>query len=93
MSIQGADLGQLQNLVKQLAGPMSTELNGVLNKMNSSVQASQSYWVAKNGDTFRSDFAQFVQKAQQQLQQVLQEASKASGQNLNAIQHATGSAI
>lgn len=93
MSIQGADLGLLQDLVKQLAGPMSTELNGVLNKMNTQVQGSHAYWVAKNGDKFRSDFAQFVQKAQQQLQAVLQEASSASGQNLNAIQHATGSAI
>lgn len=93
MAIQGADLAQLQNLVKQLAGPMSSQLEGVLNSMNTQVQASQSYWVAANADKFRTEFAQFVQKSRTQLQQILQDAAKASGQNLAAIQHATGSAV
>ena len=50
-------------------------------------------WVARNGDQFRADFAQFVSKCEQQLNQILQEAAKASGQHLQAIQTATGSAI
>lgn len=93
MALVGADLAQLDNLVKQLAGPMKSELDGVLNKMNSSVQASSSYWVAAKGDKFRSDFAQFVQKANSQLNQILQEASQVTGQNLQAISGATGNRI
>jgi uncharacterized protein YbaP (TraB family) len=79
--IQGADLAQLQQLVQQLGGPFQT------------VQASTSYWVARNADQFRADFSQFVSKCEQQLNQILQEAAKASGQHLQAIQTATGSAI
>src|SRR5689334_17805981 len=85
--IQGADLVQL------LGGPFQSELQATLNGMNQKVQASSSYWVARNADQFRNDFAQFVSKCEQQLNQILQEAAKASGQHLQAIQTATGSAI
>src|SRR5690242_21099943 len=91
--IQGADLAQLQHLVQQLGGPFQSELQTTLNGMNQKVQASSAYWVARNGDQFRADFAQFVSKCEQQLNQILQEAAKASGQHLQAIQTATGSAI
>lgn len=93
MALVGADLAQLDNLVKQLAGPMKSQLDGVLNQMNGQVQASSSYWVAANGDKFRGDFAQFVQKANSQLTQILEEASAATGKNLSAISGATGNAI
>ena len=93
MALVGADLAQLENLVKQLGGPMKQELDSILNKMNSQVQASSSYWVAQHGDKFRADFAQFVQKANSQLAQVLQEASQATGKNAQAISGATGNAI
>jgi uncharacterized protein YukE len=93
MALVGADLAQLDNLVKQLAGPMKSELDAVLNKMNQAVQQSTAYWVAQNGDKFRSDFTQFVTKANSQLNQILQEASQATGKNLQAISHATGNAI
>lgn len=93
MALVGADLAQLDNLVKQLAGPMKTQLDGVLNQMNSQVQASSSYWVAQHGDKFRADFAQFVQKANSQLTQILEEASAATGKNLSAISGATGNAV
>src|SRR6185437_14792398 len=85
--IQGADLAQ------QLGGPFQSELQATLNGMNQKVQASSSYWVARNADQFRNDFAQFVSKCEQQLNQILAEAAKASGQHLQAIQTATGSAI
>src|SRR2546430_11199767 len=91
--IQGADLAQLQHLVQQLGGPFQSELQATLNGMNQKVQASSAYWVARNGDQFRADFAQFVSKCEQQLNQILQEAAKASGQHLQAIRTATGSAI
>ena len=91
--LQGADLQQLQALVQQLGGQFQSDVQSTLNGMNSKVQASTSYWVAKNGDQFRADFAQFVSKCEQQLNQILQEAAKASGQHLQAIQQATGSAI
>ena len=91
--IQGADLAQLQHLVQQLGGPFQSELQSTLNGMNQKVQASSAYWVARNGDQFRADFAQFVSKCEQQLNQILAEAAKASGQHLQAIQTATGSAI
>ena len=88
--IQGADLQQLQQLVQQLGGPFQSELQSTLNGMNQKVQASSSYWVARNADGFRNDFAQFVSKCEQQLNQILQEAAKASGQHLQAISAATG---
>jgi len=91
---------QLDNLLQpalmvgqQLGGPFQSELQSTLNGMNQKVQASSSYWVARNADQFRNDFAQFVSKCEQQLNQILQEAAKASGQHLQAIQSATGSAI
>jgi uncharacterized protein YukE len=93
MALVGADLAQLDNLVKQLSGPMKSELDSVLNKMNQAVQQSSSYWVAQHGDQFRSDFASFVSKANSQLNQILQEASQATGKNMNAISQATGNAI
>ena len=91
--IQGADLQQLQQLVQQLGGQFQSDLQSTLNGMNQKVQASTSYWVARNADQFRADFSQFVSKCEQQLNQILQEAAKASGQHLQAIQTATGSAI
>ena len=69
--IQGADLAQLQHLVQQLGGPFQSELQATLNGMNQKVQASSSYWVARNADQFRNDFAQFVSKCEQQLNQIL----------------------
>jgi len=91
--IQGADLAQLQQLVQQLGGPFQSELQSTLNGMNQKVQASTSYWVARNADQFRADFSQFVSKCEQQLNQILQEASQATGKNMNAISQATGNAI
>ena len=93
MALVGADLAQLDNLVKQLGGPMKTELDGILNKMNQSVQQSSSYWVAQHGDKFRSEFAQFVAKANASLNQLLQEAAQVTGKNMQAISQATGNAI
>jgi DNA anti-recombination protein RmuC len=92
-NIKGADLQQLQQLVQQLGGQFQSDLQGTLNGMNQKVQASTSYWVARNADQFRSDFAQFVSKCEQQLTQILQEAAKASGQHLQAISTATGNSI
>jgi DNA anti-recombination protein RmuC len=92
-NIKGADLQQLQQLVQQLGGQFQSDLQGTLNGMNQKVQASTSYWVARNADQFRNDFAQFVSKCEQQLTQILQEAAKASGQHLQAISTATGNSI
>ena len=50
--LQGADLAQLQHLVQQLGGPFQSELQSTLNGMNQKVQASSSYWVARNADQF-----------------------------------------
>jgi uncharacterized protein YukE len=93
MAISGADLPQLENLVKTLGGPMKSELNSILNKMNSEVQQSTSYWVAKYGDQFRQEFAQFVQKTNTSLDQMLQQASQVVGKNAQAISTATGNAL
>lgn len=93
MAISGADLPQLENLVKQLGGPMKSELNSILNKMNSEVQQSTAYWVAKYGDQFRQEFAQFVQKTNASLDQMLQQASQVVSKNATAISQATGNAL
>lgn len=91
MTMVGAELGQLRSLVQQLAGPMRSQLDGDLKAMNTKVQGSASYWTGKNADTFRSDFATFVTQTNNNLNRVLAEASKVSGQNLSAIEAATGS--
>lgn len=93
MAITGADLPQLENLVKQLGGPMKSDLNSILNKMNSEVQQSSAYWVAKYGDQFRQEFAQFVHKTNSSLDQMLQQASQVAGKNAQAISQATGNAL
>lgn len=93
MAITGADLPELENLMKQLSGPMKTELNSILNKMNQSVQQSSSYWIAKYGDQFRQEFAQFVQKTNTSLDQMLQQASQVVQKNAQAISQATGTAL
>jgi uncharacterized protein YukE len=93
MALVGADLAQLDSLVKQLSGPMKTELNALLTKMNQQVQQSTSYWVAKKGDEFRSQFSQFVSNSLKTLDQMMQEASQTTNQNMTAISQATGNAI
>ena len=91
MTMVGAELGQLRSLVSQIAGPMRTQLDSELNAMNSKVQASASYWTGNNADKFRSDFAAFVKQTNAGFNRVMEEAAKVSGQNLNAIEAATGS--
>ena len=83
MTMVGAQLGELRALVSQLGGPLKAQLDSDLNAMNSKVQAS--------ADKFRHDFATFVKQTNVGLNRVLEEASKVSGQNLNAIEAATGS--
>jgi uncharacterized protein YukE len=91
MTMVGAELGQLQALVSQLAGPMRAQLDSDLNAMNSKVQGSASYWTGANSEKFRSDFAAFVKQTNAGLNRVLEEAAKVSKQNLSAIEAATGS--
>jgi hypothetical protein len=92
MGLVGADLERLRSLVAQLSGPMQTDLNGVLAEMNDEVQASATYWVAEDGDKFRTSFAAFVTSTKTQLDDRLATAAKISGQNLQAIGTATGNA-
>lgn len=91
MTMVGAELGELRALVSQLGGPMRAQLDSDLNAMNSKVQASEAYWKGANATKFRSDFAAFVKQTNAGLNRVLDEAAKVSGQNLNAIEAATGS--
>jgi len=93
MAISGANLPELENLVKQLQGPMKSELNSILQKMNTQVQQSQAYWIARYGNQFRQEFAQFVQRTNQQLDQMLQQASTVVQKNAQAISSATGDAL
>jgi hypothetical protein len=92
MGLVGADIGLLRNLIAQLSGPMQSDLNGVLAEMNDQVQASSAYWVAEDGDTFRTAFAAFAHSTKTQLDGRLATAAKVTGQNLQAIGTATGSA-
>jgi uncharacterized protein YukE len=91
MPMVGADLAELQSLVQRLAGPMRSQLDSQLSSMNSAVEASAGYWTGNNANKFRSDFAHFVSQTNAALNRVLEEASKVSGQNLSAIEAATGS--
>jgi uncharacterized protein YukE len=92
-AISGANLPELENLSKQLNGTMKADLSSILNQMNTSVQQSSSYWVAKYGDQFRSEFAQFVHTTLTNLDTNLQNLSTVVGKNAQAISAATGNAI
>lgn len=91
MGLVGADLASLRDLVVQLGGPMRVELDGVLVAMNAKVQGSSAYWVAADGDKFRSDFASWVRSVGGKLEAALQEAASETGQDLAAIEQATES--
>lgn len=91
MKIVGADLGTLGQLVDQLGGPMRGQLTDVLDRMNSAVQGSSDYWVAGEGDKFRSDFDGFSRQTKSLLNEALTEAGRVAGKNLGAITDATTS--
>jgi hypothetical protein len=90
MGLVGADIELLRKLVAQLGGPLQGDLNSVLTEMNDEVQASSTYWVAQDGDKFRTAFAAFVQNTETQLDSTLAKAAELTGQNLQAISTATG---
>jgi hypothetical protein len=90
MPMVGADLAELSKLVTRLGGPDRQQLTSTLNEMNSAVQDSGDYWVSEYGDRFRGDFASFVARTQDRLDQVLDQAARVTGQNLDAIATATG---
>jgi uncharacterized protein YukE len=91
--IQGANLPELETLSKNLNGSLKTDLTNVLNSMNTQVQQSSSYWVAKYGDEFRQTFATFVHTTLTSLDTNLQNLSTTVNKNAQAIAAATGSAI
>jgi hypothetical protein len=90
MPTVGADLAELGKLVTRLGGPGRQQLTTVLNEMNAAVQDSKDYWVSEYGDTFRRDFASYVSRTQQRLDDVLAQAARITRQNLSAIAAATG---
>jgi uncharacterized protein YukE len=89
----GANLPELETLSKNLNGSMKTDLTNILNQMNTSVQQSSSYWVAKYGDQFRTEFATFVHSTLTTLDTNLQNLSTVVGKNAQAISAATGNAL
>jgi hypothetical protein len=86
----GADLAELSKLVARLSGPDRQQLTTTLNEMNTTIQDSADWWVSDYGDKFRRDFASYVTKTQDSLNQVLAQAARVTGQNLSAIATATG---
>ncbi|HEY2550923.1 MAG TPA: hypothetical protein VGI64_10130 [Streptosporangiaceae bacterium] len=70
---------------------MKSELDSQLSSMNSAVEGSAAYWTGNNSNKFRADFAHFVSTTNANLNRVLEEAAKAAGSNLQAIEAATGS--
>lgn len=70
---------------------MQARLNDVLTRMKQAVESSSGYWVAADGDRFRTDFAGWVDTTETKLSSVLQEAATITRQNLGAIQQATES--
>jgi uncharacterized protein YukE len=89
----GANLPELENLSKNLNGSMKADLANILNQMNTQVQQSSSYWVAKYGDQFRSEFSQFVHTTLTSLDTNLQNLSTVVNKNATAISAATGNAV
>lgn len=90
MRIQGADLASLRRLVSHLAGPCQHDIDDVLRRMNSRVQASGEYWTGEHADNFRDGFANFAKGVTGDLAEALTQAARATGQHLDAISVATG---
>ena|SRR2546423_13983614 len=90
MRIQGADLASLRRLMSQLAGPCRHDLGDALGTMNRQVQASSVYWTGEHADRFRDGFANFTVGVTRDLEQVLAQAARMTGQHLDAISAATG---
>jgi uncharacterized protein YukE len=89
----GANLAELETLSKNLSGSMKTDVANILNQMNTQVQQSSSYWVAKYGDQFRTEFSQFVHQTLTSLDTNLQNLSSVANKNAQAISAATGNAV
>lgn len=90
-TIVGADLGTLRQLVDRLGKSMRSQLYETLDRMNTAVQDSSEYWVAGEGDKFRTDFDGFVRHTKSLMDEALADAARVSGQNLGAITQATTS--
>ena len=90
MRIEGADLASLRRLMSQLAGPCQYDLGAALRAMNRQVQASSVYWTGEHADRFRDGFANFTVGVTRDLEQVLAQAARVTGQHLDAISVATG---
>ena len=58
--------------------------------MNRQVQASSVYWTGEHADRFRDGFANFTVGVTRDLEQVLAQAARVTGQHLDAISVATG---
>jgi uncharacterized protein YukE len=92
VSIVGADLAQLNQLVTKLGGPDTQAVAQSLAEMNAAVQDSSSYWIGDHADGFRAGFTKFAASVTDDLRQMLERAAQTTGQNLNAIARATGAA-
>jgi uncharacterized protein YukE len=91
--ISGANIPELETLSKNLSGSMKTNLTNILNQMNTQVQQSSSYWIAKYGDEFRSSFETFVHQTLSSLDTNLANLSSTVNKNAQAISAATGNPI
>ena len=95
LALLGAEIGARTSQTNQTNQTARANANTPIGTLKNTKQSLtiQAQTELSNADQFRNDFAQFVSKCEQQLNQILQEAAKASGQHLQAIQSATGSAI
>lgn len=89
MAMQGMDLAQGQQLITNLKTG-GADLQQAVQKLNSFVQQSESFWMGPGAQKFRSEWADFMPKAQQMIQAIQQEAPQAVQAAHNAIQQAAG---
>ncbi len=85
----GMDLAQGQQLAQNFKTG-GADLQAAVSKLDSFVNASESFWKGPGADKFRSEWAQFKPQATKMIAAVQQDAPQAVQAAVNAIQQATG---
>jgi WXG100 family type VII secretion target len=89
MALVGMDLAQGQQLAQNFKTG-GADLQAAVSKLDSFVNASESFWVGTGANKFRADWAQFRPAAMKMIAEVQNDAPAAVQAAVNAIQQATG---
>ena len=89
MAMDGMDLAQGQQLIQNFKTG-GADLQAAVQKLDSFVQQSESFWKGPGANKFRSEWQAFKPQANKMITAVQQDAPQAVQAAHNAIQQATG---